>query len=345
MKRVYFGNTLGDYAVALAIVVASLIVLRVFHLIVLKRLKVWASKTETHYDDLVVSALDKFGMPIFGLLVMYWGINSLTLSEKASRVIEIAFSAALAFFIIRLLTTATRYLLENAVRKHEGSEEKVKQMRGVILLIHISIWMIGLLILFSNLGYDVTAIVAGLGVGGIAIALAAQNILGDLFNYFVIFFDRPIEVGDYITLDDKKGTVEHIGIKTTRLKSLSGEQLVISNSDLSKSRIHNFKRMDRRRIVFSFGVVYETPKEKLAEIPEIIKKILANQPLTTLDRSHFASFGNFSLNFETVYFVESNDYNVYMDIQQKVNLAIVEEFAKHGIAFAFPTQTVYVNSM
>ena len=145
-----------------------------------------------------------------------------------------------------------------------------QQLGGIMLLMNVFIWAIGIISIFSNLGYDVTTIIAGLGIGGIAIALAAQNILGDLFNYFVIFFDRPFEIGDFIVIDDKKGNVEHIGIKTTRLKSLTGEQLIISNSDLTKSRIHNFKRMYERRIVFTLGVAYEAPLEQLKEIPEII---------------------------------------------------------------------------
>jgi small-conductance mechanosensitive channel len=182
-----------------------------------------------------------------------------------------------------------------------------------------------------------------LGIGGIAIALAAQNILGDLFNYFVIFFDRPFEIGDFIVVDDKKGTVEYIGIKTTRVKSLSGEQLVFSNSDLTQSRIHNFKKLQRRRIVFSVAVVYQTSQKHLVMIPDIVKAAIEHAGTTTVDRVHFASFGNSSLNFEAVYFVEDADYNLYMDIQQKINLSIFEAFNEKGIEFAYPTQTLIVS--
>src|SRR3546814_878321 len=145
----------------------------------------------------------------------------------------------------------------------------MRQNRGIMFILNVVIWIFGLVLLLSNLGYDVTAIVAGMGIGGIAIALAAQTILGDLFSYFVIFFDRPFEIGDFIVVDDKSGTVEYVGIKTTRLKSLGGEQLVFSNTDLTNSRLHNYKRMERRRIVFKLGVVYETPEKKLKLIPEI----------------------------------------------------------------------------
>lgn len=342
LERTYFNNTVKDYIIALGIILVGMLVIRVFRNIFLTRLKRLAERTETKYDDLVVKTIERFGMPAINLLVVYWGIHSLALSPKVTRALEVATSAVIAFFIIRLISTTIQYLLEELVRKQENGEEKVRQMKGVIMLMNLGIWALGLLFLFSNLGYDVTAIIAGLGIGGIAIALAAQNILGDLFNYFVIFFDRPFEVGDFIILDDKKGTVEHIGIKTTRLKSLSGEQLVFSNSDLTNSRIHNYKRMQRRRIVFTIGVTYQTPLEQIREIPNIIRSIIEEQEMATIDRTHFAAYGDFSLNFETVFFVESSEYAVYMDIQQKINLSLYEEFKKRGIEFAYPTQTLFV---
>jgi small-conductance mechanosensitive channel len=205
--------------------------------------------------------------------------------------------------------------------------------------------VLGLVFLLDNLGFEISAVIAGLGIGGIAIALAAQAILGDLFSYFVIFFDRPFEIGDFIVIGDKKGNVEYIGIKTTRLRSLSGEQLVFSNTDLTNSRIQNFRRMERRRVVFKLGVVYETPGNQLAEIPVIVKEIIDEQPDVTFDRGHFASYGDFSLNFEFVYYVMSSDYNKYMDTQQAINLKIYQEFEKRGIVFAYPTQTLYLNKI
>jgi small-conductance mechanosensitive channel len=209
-----------------------------------------------------------------------------------------------------------------------------------MLLINGVIWMLGFLLLFDNLGYNVTTIIAGLGIGGIAIALAAQSILGDLFNYFVIFFDRPFEIGDFITVDDKKGTVEYIGIKTTRLKSLTGEQLVFSNSDLTNSRIHNFKSMEQRRVSFSLGVVYQTSPQLLEKIPTLIKGIIEVQPTVTFDRAHFQKFSPSSLEYEVVYFVETSDYNLYMDLQQKINMEIFKVFAQEDIHFAYPTQSI-----
>lgn len=253
-----------------------------------------------------------------------------------------ATTVVLTFLFIRLFSSVILMLLRSYVRRQDRGEEKVLQLGGLILIINAVIWIIGLLFLFDNMGYDVTAMVTGLGIGGIAIALAAQNILGDLFNYFVIFFDRPFEVNDFLVVGDKKGTVEYIGIKTTRLKSLSGEQLIFSNSDLTSSRIHNFKRMESRRILFNVGVIYDTSPENIKQIPTILKTAVEDQPLTQFDRAHFLEFGDSSLNFEVVYFVLSSEYNVYMDTQQNINLRIFEEFAVKGIEFAYPTTTVYV---
>lgn len=340
LTKTYFGNTLQDYLIATGIVLGGILILRLFKRVFLKRMYAWAEKTETNLDDIITRALDRFGLPLFSYLVIYWGINYLVLSTRAERIVEVATGIVITFFILRLISTTIQVILHTHVRKQEGGEDKIKQIGGIMIILNLLVWTVGSLALFDNLGYDVTTIIAGLGIGGIAIALAAQNILGDLFNYFVIFFDRPFEIGDYIVVDDKKGTVEYIGVKTTRLKSLGGEQLIVSNSDLTKSRLHNFKRMDRRRILFRFGVVYDTKPEHLEAIADIVRQIVQAQPLTTLDRVHFASFGSYSLEYEVVYFVESPDYNVYMDIQHTMNLRINEALRKRGIEFAFQTQMV-----
>lgn len=342
LQEKYLNNTVQDYAIALAIILCGMLVVRLFRNYLLKRLKTWSEKTETSLDDYVITGIEKFGLPILNFVILYWGIHYLKLSDQLSRIVTVATSAVIVYFIVRIILTIIRKALEAYVLKQENGETKLKQIRGIMIVINITVWALGLVFLFDNLGYNVTAIITGLGIGGIAIALAAQNILGDLFNYFVIFFDRPFEVGDFIVVDDKKGTVEYIGIKTTRLKSLSGEQVVISNSNLTNSRLHNFKRMEQRRVVFQIGVVYGTPLEKLKEIPGIITKILEDEPITTPDRVHFANFGDFSLNFEIVFFVQSADYKQYMDIHQDINFRIYEAFEQRGIEFAFPTQTIHL---
>ena len=203
-------------------------------------------------------------------------------------------------------------------------------------------WSIVLLLALDNLSIDVTALVTGLGIGGIAVALAAQNILGDLFASLTIVLDKPFLLKDFLIVNEFLGTVEHIGLKTTRLRSLTGEELVFSNADLLNSRIRNYGRMFERRVVFSLGVVYQTPRDKLAKIPDIIRSAIEAQEKTRFDRAHFKDFGAYALNFEAVYYVLVPDYNVYMDTQQAINFYIHEQLEAEGIEFAYPSQTVYV---
>ncbi|MEE9594372.1 MAG: mechanosensitive ion channel family protein, partial [Candidatus Hydrothermarchaeales archaeon] len=216
-------------------------------------------------------------------------------------------------------------------------------LKAIRPVIKVFIWGFGVIFLLDNLGFEISTVVAGLGIGGIAVALAAQAVLGDLFSYFAIMIDRPFEIGDFIIVGDYLGTVEHVGIKTTRIRSLGGEQLVFSNTDLTNSRVRNYKRMEKRRVLFTMGVTYQTSHEKLKEIPTVIRDIIENISDTVFDRAHFSSYGDFSLVFEVAYYVASGDYKKYMDIQQEINLKIKEEFEKRGIEFAYPTQTVYLN--
>ncbi|HNP07063.1 MAG TPA: mechanosensitive ion channel family protein, partial [Cyclobacteriaceae bacterium] len=267
----YYGNSIQNYLISVGMILGGMLIIRLFRKSILIRLKKWASTTETNFDDYVVSAVERFILPMLNVGVMYLAVKYLNLGEEGSKVLRNAFVVAFTFYAIRLGTSSLKILLESYAKRQEGGEEKVKQLKGIMIVINIIIWSLGAVFLFDNLGYNVTAIVTGLGIGGLAVALAAQTILGDLFNYFVIFFDRPFEIGDYIVVDDKKGNVEYVGIKTTRIKSLTGEQIIISNSDLTNSRVHNFKRMERRRIVFNIGVTYQTTPEQLRAIPDIIR--------------------------------------------------------------------------
>ncbi len=343
LDREYLNNTVLDYLITVGIILAGLIVVQVLKGIVLKRLKAWTARTETKADDFLIKSAERFGIPALLYFIIYNAVTYLTLSPKAEKIVSIVTAIAITYLMIRLVSTTLLHLLQSYVRRQERGEEKVKQLGGIILLINIVIWVLGIVSLMDNLGFDVTALIAGLGIGGIAIALAAQNILGDLFNYFVIFFDRPFEVGDFIIVDDKMGTIEYIGLKTTRIRSLSGEQLVIGNANLTASRIHNYKRLARRRAVFTLDVEYGTPAEKLREIPALVRSIIEQQKLTVFDRSHFKAFGASSLQFETVYYIDHPDMGRFMDIQQAINLAIYDAFKQRGIKFAIPAQSVFLN--
>lgn len=198
------------------------------------------------------------------------------------------------------------------------------------------------LLALENLGIDVTALIAGLGIGGIAVALAAQNFLGDLFGSLSITLDKPFVVGDFVIVGTEMGTIEHIGLKTTRVRSLSGEQLVFSNSDLLKSRIRNFKRMKERRANFGFGVTYQTSADKLARIPGIVKELVEGQPNVRFDRCHFVRFGESTLEFEVVYYVALPDMLSHLDRLQSILLGVVRRFESEKIDFAYPTRTLHI---
>lgn len=339
---VYFNNTLRDWAIALSIIVGLMLLFRIFRTVVLKRLKTWSAGTESTMDDFAIRLLERSILPLLYLAGFYAGIYYLTFPPRVDRILKIGLMVAGTFFILKLISAFIHFGLYRAIRHHENREAKEKQLRGILFIINAVVWILGFVFLLSNLGYNITAVITGLGVGGIAIALASQVILGDLFSYFVIFFDRPFEIGDAIQVDDKSGTVEYIGIKTTRLRALSGEQLIFSNTNLTNSRVHNFKRMQTRRVQFTLGVVYRTPSEKLRRIPEMVKQIIVAQPDVKYDRGHFASYGDFSLKFEFVYLVTTADYNLFMDRQQTIYFQIFDLFEREGIEFAYPTQEVFV---
>ena len=204
------------------------------------------------------------------------------------------------------------------------------------------LWSMLLLVGLNRLGVDITALITGLGVGGIAIALAVQNVLGDLFAALAIVLDKPFVVGDAISVDTMTGTVENVGLKTTRIRSVNGEQLIFSNTDLLKSRIRNFKRMQERRVVLTIGVSYDTPPDTVARIPDMLREAVESQEQVRFDRSHFMSYGESALNFETAYFVLTSDYLTYANKNQAVNLAVLRRFATEKIDFAFPTRTIVV---
>lgn len=214
---------------------------------------------------------------------------------------------------------------------------------GIIRFIaRVAIWAMVVLLTLDNLGFDITALIAGLGIGGIAVALAVQNVLGDLFASLSIALDQPFVIGDFLVVGEHMGSVEYIGIKSTRLRSLSGEQIVMSNADLLGGRLRNFGRMQERRIAFTVGVTYETPRVLLQQLSAVLRSAIERQPGVRFDRAHFASFGPFSLDFECVYYVLSADYARYMDVQQAINFAVHEEFANLGVQFAYPTQTIWM---
>jgi len=341
----FWGNTILSWMIATGIFVACLLLITIFlRLFIVRLLKKWALRTKTVWDDFAVQLVEKSVVPALYVSSAYMSLQSLTLTEAAGKWIHGAWLAALTFFALRLISASFKKYVHYFLQRQENSADKHKQASGLIIIVNGIIWILGIIFLVDNLGYNVTTLIAGLGIGGIAIALAAQAILGDLFSYFVIFFDRPFEIGDFIIVDDKSGYIEHIGIKTTRIRTLGGEQLICSNTDLTNSRVHNYKRLARRRVVFSLGVTYQTAYSQLVEIPHIVKEIIVSHRQVEFDRAHFSGYGDFSLNFEFVYHVLDPEYKTFMDKQQAIYLDIFAAFEERKIDFAYPTQTLFIPS-
>ncbi len=342
MDKIFFQNSLSQWLYTGITIFALLLLVKLLALFINKKLTFWTKRSTTKWDDYVVEAFKTFILPLLYIAVIYFPLKQLVLPELLHNIFHFAFISCLTFFSIRFIAAAIRKLIYFYIDAQDDNESKRKQARGLIIIINVIITIAGIVFLADNLGYNVTTLIAGMGIGGIAIALAAQNILGDLFCYFSIIFDKPFEIGDYVVIDDKSGTIEQIGIKTTRVRNLEGDQLVFSNADITGARLHNYKKMQQRRIVFSIGVVYGTSHQKLKEIPDLVKSIIAQEQRATFNRGHLKSMGDFSINFEFVYYIATADYNEYMDIQQDIYLHIYKIFEEQQIEFAFPTQTLFV---
>jgi Small-conductance mechanosensitive channel len=289
--------------------------------------------------EIPIEVLSRTTSISFIIWSIYAGLQVLTYSSKTARIVDSMITIALFWQAGIWAVAASRAWIDRKRRRSMQIDRAVVGSLGIIgFIINVVIWSLVLLLTLDNLGIDITALIAGLGIGGIAVALAVQNILGDLFASLSITLDRPFVIGDFLIVDDFLGSVEYIGIKSTRLRSLSGEQIVMSNADLLGSRVRNYGRMAERRVVFTNSFRYETPIEKIERIPGLIKEIIQSIPDTRFDRSHFMRHGPTALDFETVYYVLSPDYNKYMDIQQQINVRLHREIETMGVKFAVPVQ-------
>jgi len=344
LDRVFYGNPLFDWLIAVAVSIALAVVFHFLKRVLVHRLSALAAKTTTRLDDLVVDILSHTRFLFLLVIAFYFGSQYLELPPKPTHFIEhltvIALIVQVAFWGNRGIAL---WLKDYMSRNKDTDAAGATTVSVLGFIARVALWSILVLMILDNLGFNITTLVASLGVGGVAVALAVQNILGDIFASLSIAMDKPFVLGDFLIVDEALGTVEYIGLKTTRLRSLGGEQIVFSNTDLLKSRIRNYKRMYERRVLFGFGVIYQTTYEQLKKIPLMVREIIQSQEKTRFDRAHFKEYGDSSLNFEVVYFVQSPDYNLYMDIQQAINLAIFQGFAKEGIEFAYPTRTLFVS--
>jgi len=339
LEQIWWGNPLHIYAIVIAEIIILWIAFKLFRKFIISALKKFTTRTASQVDDAVIGAAEKFILPYIYLAINYGIIQQLALSTDIEHVLKVVIAIVTTYYFVRFINHTIHSSVLLFMQGKGESPERIKQLTGILIVVKVMVWAGGILMLVDNLGYDITTIITGLGIGGIAIALAAQNILGDLFSYFVIFFDKPFGIGDVISVNNVTGTVERIGIKTSHIRSVSGEQLIMPNAELVKSTIKNIKRLERRGVTFKLNVRYDTKKENLRSIPELVQQIIDAQQHVTFDRCHLVTFGDYSLAFEVLYFIDSSDYKLYLDIQQKVYLDIMNAFTDKGIDFAFPGQT------
>lgn len=343
-EHAFWGNSVAAWAIAAGIFLLSLIALGILKRILAKRLAGLSERTATHVDDLIVGLLQGTRRFFTFTLAAWLASFALVIPEDLKSSLGIVAIIAVLVQIGFWGSAAIRYFVQREVSRQLEVQDpgSATALNALGFIGQLVLWAVLLLLALDNAGVEISTLVASLGIGGIAVALAIQNILGDLFAALSIVIDKPFAIGDFIIVNDFMGSVERIGLKSTRIRSLTGEELIFSNSDLLNSRIRNYKSLHRRRIVFTLGIAYGTPHAKVAAVPGMIREIIDAQEKATLDRAHFKTYGDFSLNFEVVYYVEDADYTLYMDIQQAINLALYAKFAEEHIEFAFPTQTVFV---
>jgi small-conductance mechanosensitive channel len=343
LEQSWYGNSLADWTLALTIAAGTGVTLYLLRVFAARRLAAWARHTETLLDDVLADLVARTHLLFLLVLGIALGAQFIELPARPTRILN---SLAMIALLLQAALWGNRAIalwLDRSLRRpHAADRVGATTLRVTGFVARVTLWSVLVLMVLDNLGFNITALVASLGIGGVAVALAVQNILGDMFASLSIALDKPFEIGDFIIVDDCLGTVEYIGIKTTRVRALSGEQIVLSNAGLLNSRIRNFKRMAERRVQFRFGVIYATPTAQVERIPEMVRAIIEQQPNTRFDRTHFKEYGDSALVFEVVYYVQDPDYNAYMDIQQSINLALLRRFRAEGIEFAYPTRTLHV---
>lgn len=339
----FYGNTVFDYLMAVLFFLSLLALFYVLQKIILRKLRSLAKKTDTNLDDTFIKIVGSLRPPFYSFVAFYFASKSLTFPLIAEQVLDVVLVIWVVYQAVQAVSIFVDYVVKTRFDPEEkNAESAVTLIKNAIKFI---LWALGFLFILSNFGVNITSLIAGLGIGGVAIAFALQNILSDLFSSFAIFFDKPFREGDFIVVGDKMGTVQKIGIKTTRLRALQGEEIVFSNQELTSAQVQNYKKLERRRIVFEFGVSYETPTTKVKKIPKFVEDIITKQEEITFSRAHFKQFGDSALIFEVVYFVENSEYNVYMDANQNIMVSIKEKFEKEKINIAYPTRTLYVHTV
>jgi small-conductance mechanosensitive channel len=349
IKTVITQNTSEDWLFASVAVFAWLLIFYLTRTLLLRKLTHMAAQTATLLDDFFVDILSATRVLLASAVSLLLLVHFLNFPEN---ILGVTHKIVIGLLLLQVGFWAERGLQFWLKGKFSPSSQdsasdagSLQMTRSLLTFLgRVTLWIVVSLLILSNIGLNVTALLASMGIGGIAIALAVQNILGDLFASLSITIDKPFVIGDFITVGEFSGTVEHVGLKTTRLRSVSGEELIFSNNDLLSSRIRNLKRMQERRVLFTVGVTYDTTPEKMARIPALIQQAIESVPNTRFDHAHFKAFGASSMNFEVVYFINSPEFPPYMEAEHAINLALLNAFNSEGIEFAFPTQTLHIKS-
>lgn len=337
-----WGHDGVTYATALIAFVVFWIGLHTLQDVVIGRLSTLSKRTKNDIDDTLIRIVQTLRPPFFLFLSLYGTLQFFKFSSQIDRIFDVLLLVYLVYQGIQALSVLAQYILVKRMTTEEdpGAKSAMRFLNGLVKGI---LWLLGLLLILQNVGINISALLAGLGVGGIAIAFALQNVLEDLFSSFSIHFDKPFMVGDFIQVGDYSGEVQKIGVKTTRVKALRGEEIVISNRELTSTKIQNFGKLEERRVAVTFGLTYDTSNEKLKQVRGMIVEIISSLgDDVQFGRVHFKEFGASDLVFELVYFVSTDDYDRYMDVQEDLNLKLKETFEQAKIEFAYPTQTIIV---
>ncbi len=341
LNLVYFNNSIQNYLISFSLFIGLFIVFRFFRIIIIDKLKVLFEKTKNDFDDLIIDLISGVSKFFYWFISFFIALKLLNISENFYYFLDKIFIILVTYEIVILLSEMVNYFVKKLSERKDNSSKVAFYAIGKI--VKWIIWIGAILTILSNFGVNITALAAGLGVGGIAIAFAFQSILKDLFSYFTILLDKPIKIGDYIYIGDKKGKVQSIGVKTTRLEAVDGEEIIIANDLITGTDFRNFGKTKHRRIVYNIGVAYDTPVKKLKKLKEKLIKIFESfgEEKVILHRCHLRSLSESSMDYEIVFHIPVRDYDLYMDINEEINLKILELFEKEKVEIPFPTRTIY----
>ncbi|MFT5849928.1 MAG: small-conductance mechanosensitive channel [Patiriisocius sp.] len=338
--------SITKYVAALGVLFALIILFKIVQVIIIGRLVALSARTETDVDDVIIGAIKGIRPMVYTLVALYVSLQFFALPALLASVFTGIVYFVVVYQVIEIALCFVEYGAKRFLEKDEDGDgvtdpNSATASHMFVLIARIALWAFGTIFVLSNMGIEVASLIAGLGIGGIAIAFALQGVLSDLFASFSIYSDKPFRIGDFIIIGADSGTVEKIGIKTTRIRTLQGEELVVSNTELTTARVQNFKKMQERRGKIQFGVTYETPHEKVQEINGVVGRIFESIDGARLDRVHFTTFADSALLFDVVFYSETAAYADFLDMQQAFNFELMSKFAEFGIEFAYPTQTIY----